>query len=76
MKIKPFNKVRSILTIGLIICSISAWALTDDEVIRYIRTQSANGKTEKQIGQELMAQGVRPDQVKRIKAKYRKDCIL
>ncbi|MDE5790333.1 MAG: SLBB domain-containing protein [Muribaculaceae bacterium] len=47
--------------------------MTDDEVIRYIRTQSANGKTEQQIGQELMAKGVTPAQVKRIKSKYSKE---
>ncbi|MDE6339817.1 MAG: SLBB domain-containing protein [Muribaculaceae bacterium] len=47
--------------------------MTDDEVMNYIRTQSASGKTEQQIGRELMAKGVTPSQVKRIKAKYKKD---
>ena len=50
--------IRKYLFIGLMALALSAGAMTDDEVIRYIRTQSANGKTEKQIGQELMARGV------------------
>lgn len=65
--------LRSIFSFGLLIIALTAAALTDDEVIRYIRTQSSNGKTEQQIGQELMARGVTPDQVKRIKSKYSKE---
>ncbi len=65
--------LRSIFSAGLLVIALTAAALTDDEVIRYIRTQSANGKTEQQIGQELMAKGVTPDQVKRIKNKYSKE---
>lgn len=65
--------LRSIISLGLFLIAITAMALTDDEVIRYIRTQSANGKTEQQIGQELMARGVTPDQVRRIKSKYSKE---
>ncbi|MDE6867392.1 MAG: SLBB domain-containing protein, partial [Muribaculaceae bacterium] len=65
--------IRKYLFIGLMALALSAGAMTDDEVIRYIRTQSANGKTEKQIGQELMARGVKPDQVRRIKAKYQRE---
>lgn len=64
-------KLRYLYTIGLIAaCSLSAFAMTDDEVVAYIRTQSANGKTNQQIGKELMAQGVSAEQVKRIRAKY------
>lgn len=66
-------KLRKILLIGLLSLTLSALAMTDDEVIRYIRTQSANGKTEQQIGKELMAKGVTAEQVRRIKAKYNKE---
>ncbi len=66
-------KLRSLFSLGLFVIALTAMALTDDEVIRYIRTQSANGKTEQQIGQELMARGVTPDQVRRIKSKYSKE---
>lgn len=50
--------------------TLTVAAMTDDEVLRYIRTQSANGKTEQQIGKELLAKGVGPEQVKRIRDKY------
>lgn len=50
--------------------ALTVAAMTDDEVLRYIRTQSANGKTEQQIGKELLAKGVGPEQVKRIRDKY------
>ncbi|MDE6005957.1 MAG: SLBB domain-containing protein [Muribaculaceae bacterium] len=53
--------------------ALTVLAMTDDEVISYIRAQSANGKTEQQIGQELMAQGVSAAQVRRIKSKYRQE---
>ncbi|MBD5303966.1 MAG: capsule biosynthesis protein [Bacteroides sp.] len=62
--------LRSIFSIGILAFALSAWAMTDDEVIRYIRTQTANGKTEQQIGKELMAKGVSAEQVRRIKQKY------
>ncbi|MDE6466901.1 MAG: capsule biosynthesis protein, partial [Duncaniella sp.] len=44
--------------------------MTDQQVIDYIKQQSAAGKTEKQIGQELMAKGVTAEQARRIKAKF------
>lgn len=53
--------------------ALTAMAMTDDEVVNYIRTQSANGKTEKQIGRELAARGVNAAQVRRIQAKYNKE---
>ena len=49
-------------------CVLSAFAMTDNEVIDYIKQQKAAGKTEQQIGKELMAKGVTPEQAKRIKA--------
>ncbi len=44
--------------------------MTDDQVIEYIKAQSAAGKSEKQIGQELLAKGVTPDQIERLKKIY------
>lgn len=60
---------RSLLSL-LIFFSLSAFALTDQQVIDYIKQQSAAGKTEQQIGKELLAKGVTPEQAKRIKAQY------
>lgn len=62
--------IRRILFSLLMFCTLSAFAMTDDEVIAYIKQQSAAGKTEQQIGKELLAKGVTPDQAKRIKAKF------
>ncbi|MDE6793489.1 MAG: SLBB domain-containing protein [Muribaculaceae bacterium] len=44
--------------------------MTDQQVIDYIKQQSAAGKSEQQIGKELLAKGVTPEQAKRIKAMY------
>ncbi len=66
-------KLRSIISAGFLAIALMAAAMTDDEVINYIRTQSANGKSDQEIGQELMAKGVSPAQVRRIKAKYAKE---
>ena len=52
----------------LMLCSIMAFAITDQQVIDYIKQQTAAGKSEQQIGKELMAKGVTPEQAKRSKA--------
>lgn len=66
MKIKPF-----LFTLLMFAGALSASAaMTDDEVIRYVKTQMALGKTEQQIGRELVAKGVTPEQVKRLKSQY------
>lgn len=56
----------------LLLCALPAMAMTDKQVISYIKTQSAAGKSQEQIGKELLAKGVTPDQIKRIKANYEK----
>lgn len=53
--------------------AIAASAMTDDEVIAYIRAQSASGKTDQEIGKELLAQGVSAEQVKRIRTLYNRE---
>ncbi len=54
----------------LALCSLSVWAMTDQEVINYIKQQTAAGKTEQQIGKELVAKGVTPEQAERVKRLY------
>ncbi|MDE6695494.1 MAG: polysaccharide biosynthesis/export family protein, partial [Muribaculaceae bacterium] len=63
-------KVTRLLVPLMLLCALPAMALTDEQVITYIKTLAATGKSQKQIGQELMAQGVTVDQMKRIKAQY------
>lgn len=65
--------LKPLLRIGLIVATLLvstvAWAkMTDQQVIEYIRQQSALGKTEQQIGKELLAKGVTPDQIERLRA--------
>lgn len=67
------TKLRKIFTICMLALAITASAMTDDEVLNYIRVQTANGKTERQIGAELASKGVGAAQVQRIRAKYRSE---
>lgn len=66
-------KITRLLVPLMLLCALPALALTDDQVIEYIKTQTAAGKSQNQIGKELLAQGVTPDQVKRIKAQYEQE---
>lgn len=69
-----FNfKLKLVLTSVLVAGALTAIAMTDDEVISYIRAQSAAGKTNQEIGKELMAQGVSADQINRIRSKYQSE---
>lgn len=66
---------RRFFSFGLIVAALltamTAWAkMTDQQVIDYIKRQSAVGKTEQQIGKELLAKGVTPEQIERLRAKY------
>ena len=65
-------KLKSILIATMVGLGgvLSAAAMTDAEVVAYIKAQSAAGKSEQQIGRELMAKGVTQAQVQRIKAQY------
>lgn len=56
----------------MLLAALPAMALTDNQVINYIKTQAAAGKSQDQIGKELLAKGVTPEQIKRIKAQYEK----
>ncbi len=66
-------KLSRLLLPLFLLCAVPAFALTDDQVVKYIKEQAATGKSEQQIGKELMAKGVTPEQVKRIKAKYERE---
>ncbi|MCM1489212.1 MAG: SLBB domain-containing protein [Muribaculum sp.] len=66
-------KITRFLVSLLLLCALPAMAMTDEQVINYIKTQAASGKSQNQIGKELLAKGVTPEQVKRIKARYEKE---
>ncbi|MCH5238730.1 MAG: SLBB domain-containing protein [Muribaculaceae bacterium] len=64
-------KRRNIIVVMLLaLVSICGWSMTDQQVIAYIKQQAAQGKTQEQIGKELLAKGVTPEQAQRIKAQY------
>lgn len=65
-------KMRRIFLSLFMACALVASALTDQQVIDYIKKQTAAGKSEQQIGKELLAKGVTPEQAKRIKARFEK----
>lgn len=63
-------KLTRVLVPLMLLIAIPAMALTDEQVITYIKTQAAAGKSQNQIGKELLAQGVTAEQIKRIRAQY------
>ena len=59
------------LAMAMAISSVGAiHAMTDDQVLEYVKQQTAAGKTHKQIGNELIAKGVTPAQVERLKSRF------
>lgn len=63
-------KIKRLLLSGLLCCALSCFAMTDQEVIAYVKSGIAAGKSQQQIGKELLAKGVTPEQAERIKAAY------
>ncbi len=63
-------KLTRFLVPLMLLFALPAMALTDEQVITYIKTQAATGKSQNQIGKELIAQGVTADQIQRIRAQY------
>lgn len=63
-------KKRNFLLVILMSIAMYGWAMTDQQVVAYIKQQAAAGKTQEQIGKELLAKGVTPEQAQRIKDQY------
>ena len=64
---KKFSLIAAIL---LCSASLTVYAqMTDDQVIEYVKTATAAGKSQEQIGQELLLRGVTQEQAERIKTK-------
>ncbi len=59
--------IRRILLPLFMAAALALSAMTDDQVIQYIKAQTAAGKSKEQIGKELMAKGVTPEQAQRLK---------
>lgn len=50
--------------------TLYAQQMTDEQVVAYVKSAQAQGKTQKQMTTELLSRGVTKAQVERIKAKY------
>ncbi|MDE7419160.1 MAG: SLBB domain-containing protein [Muribaculaceae bacterium] len=66
-------KVTRLLVPLMLLIALPAMALTDEQVIAYIKTEAATGKSQNQIGKELLAQGVTAEQIRRIRAQYEEE---
>ncbi len=63
-------KIRRVILSLFMACTLMAAAMNDQQVIDYIKQQTAAGKSNQQIGKELMAKGVTREQAQRIKEKF------
>ena len=63
-------KIRRVILSLFMACTLMAAAMTHQQVIDYIKQQTAAGKSNQQIGKELMAKGVTREQAQRIKEKF------
>lgn len=54
----------------LVALGVNAQTMSDDQVVEYVKTATANGKSQKQIMTELAAKGVTRAQAERIKKRY------
>ena len=67
------RKILSLLLFAFVF-SISSFAqqMSDEQVVQYVKTAHASGKSQKQITTELLRRGVTQEQVMRIKDRYEK----
>lgn len=64
-------RYKGLLALVAVMMSLGLQArMTDMEVLTYIKTASGAGKSEQVIGRELVARGVTPEQVERVKRQY------
>ncbi|MDE6523291.1 MAG: SLBB domain-containing protein [Muribaculaceae bacterium] len=66
-------KLKRLLVPLMLLIALPALALTDEQVMSYIKTESATGKSYNQIAKELMAQGVSVDQLRRIRTQVQEE---
>ena len=66
------NRIFCILLLsGFLLSGISSYAqMSDEAVVKYALEGRQSGKSDQQIGKELLARGVTPEQVERLKQKY------
>lgn len=70
MSLIKYFRVLLACTAITVISSVATAEMTDSQVVEYVKQQQQLGKTERQIGKELIAQGVTKEQLERIRSKY------
>lgn len=69
--IKLFCRAMMLSLAMMMVCPAESYAaMTDDQVVTYVKTGLAQGKSKEQIGKELLARGVTKEQVERLKTRY------
>ncbi len=65
------NIISIIYLLALVMITVPAQAqMTDDAVVAYVKAGMESGKSQQDLAKELLAKGVTPAQVERIKAQY------
>ena len=64
---KKFTLIAAVLFCSLSLASYAQ--MTDEQVIEYVKTASASGKSQEEISKELLLRGVTQEQAERIKAR-------
>lgn len=73
--INNMKKEILLLLFGLITCCMQGWAqsvMTDNQVLTYVEQAVKTGKSQKEIGQELLLKGVNRQQLERVRSLYEK----
>lgn len=73
MRIMKFKSTLCVLLTATVLSSVTVAAyadMTDEQVVEYVKQQRSTGKTERQIGKELIANGVTKEQIERVRKKY------
>ena len=66
-------KLKRFLVPLMLLIALPAAALTDEQVMTYIKTETATGKSPSQVAKELMAQGVPVEQLRRIRTQIEEE---
>lgn len=73
MRIQNFKSTFRVLLTATALFAMTAVAyadMTDEQVVEYVKQQQKAGKTERQIGKELVSRGVSKEQLERVRTKY------
>ena len=64
------HKIFACILLMMGLCAVAQAQMSDDQVIAYVKAAKSAGKGETRIGQELIARGVTPAQIERLKTRF------